>query len=192
MSESMSIINEFDYSQTQKMIIFNLIERLRDRQLSTMSMRDIAELSDISERTVFRSFGNRESLVDSLAAVIVRLLDSPPTPVCIDLLLDYPARLFASFERDIEFTRAALQPEIVDRIRDTMAVQRWHEIEKLINRSYPGCSKSVKKMVAANIRFLLSASTWHYYRFILELSAQMTVQAVTMSVCSQLEILSDS
>tara|TARA_R110000868_G_scaffold117600_12_gene312404 strand:+ start:22592 stop:23170 length:579 start_codon:yes stop_codon:yes gene_type:complete len=192
MSEPMSIINEFDYSRTQKMIIFNLVEKLGEHQLSTMSMRDIGELSGISERTVFRNFDNRQGLIDCLSEVIVRLLDSPPTPVCIDLLLDYPASLFASFERDLDLTLSALQPEIIDRIRKTMAVQRWREIEKLINRSYPGRSKSVKKMVAANIRFLLSASTWHYYRFILELTPQMTVQAVTMSVCSQLEILSDS
>ncbi|MBH47112.1 MAG: hypothetical protein CME71_02975 [Halobacteriovorax sp.] len=192
MTEAMSIINEFDFNNTQKTILLNLVDALKVHNLESLSIKDIADLSDISERTVFRNFHHREGLIDALAQVVVRLLDSPPTPVCIDMLLDYPKALFACFEKNIDFTQAALQPEIVHRIRGTLAAKRWQEIEKLIHRSYPGRSKSVKKMVAANIRFLLSASTWHYYRFILELSAQMTVQAVTMSVCSQLEILADS
>jgi hypothetical protein len=93
-------------------------------------------------------------------------------------LLAFPQALFAVFERNAKLTRAALKPEVFGRIRDGQAAQRWAAIQALIDREFAQVPPDERRWATANIRYLLAATTWRYYRDNFGFSAEEAVRSV--------------
>ncbi len=187
MSVNMSSMENFNFNNTQKIILLNLIEMIKKNELTSISIKDIAKICDISERTIFRNFESRDGLLDDLAKVMANEINSPEITQNISELSSYIQKLFYSFERDVELTLAALQKEIFERIRENQAKRRWKDVQKLISKSFPRLDKTSQQIISGNIRFLLSASTWSYYRFNLGFSKKMTIEAIRFSINTQIE-----
>lgn len=150
-------------------------------------MKDIAKECNISERTVFRCFESKERLLDDLSILVIDKLKSPNVPSEVSELSNYVQDLFDSFEKDIQLTQAALQKEIFDRIRESQVKKRWKEVKKLITTALPKLPKCSQEIISGNIRFLLSASTWNYYRFHLGFSKKKAVDSVRFAINAQLD-----
>ena len=147
----------------------------------------VAGRAGISERTVYRHFATREALLDALAAEVAQRLGTPPVPSSPEALLRYPGQLFACFEARPQLTRSALTSEVFSRMRDGPAAQRWRVVQQMLDAHLPALPEAERAMTAANIRYLLAATTWHYYRHYFGFSLEQTVRCVQQALAFQLQ-----
>ena len=173
--------------QTRQWIVAAAVDLLEQDDQAALTNAAVATRAGVSERTVYRHFATRDALVDALGVEVAQRLDSPAVPQTPEDLLDYPAKLFASFEAQPNLTRAALNTEVFSRLRDGPAAQRWQAIQVMVESRRPDLAREDCRMAAANIRFLLSASTWHYYRHQFGFSAEQVVRSVSMALTIQLQ-----
>jgi AcrR family transcriptional regulator len=155
--------------------------------VNELSVRAVARHANISERTVFRYFATRDDLLDAVANEVSRRLDLPPHPSSVEELLAYPEAAYARFEATVALTKAALHSELYHRIRSADADRRGAAIRALIDRAAPTRSEHERKLAAANIRYYLIASTWHYYRFYFGLSLEDSVECARLAIAQALQ-----
>ena len=172
--------------QTRQWILVAATDLLELQGLAQLSNAAVALRAGISERTVYRHFSTREALLDEVAVTVAARLDSPEAPHTAPELLAYPAQLFASFEARPALTRAALASEVFSRMRDGPAAKRWQAVQRILDEHQPPLGADDRLIAAANIRYLLTATTWNYYRQQLGLSAEQTVNCVRQALAAQL------
>jgi AcrR family transcriptional regulator len=165
------------------------VELLEHAPMTGLTVRAVAERAGISERTVFRYFTTRDEMLDAVAKELARRIDLPAEPKSIDELLGYPAALYSRFEATAALTKAALHSELFHRMRSTQAQRRWAAVEKLLDRAAPKRAECERKIAAANIRYYLTATTWHYYRFYFCFSLQDSIQCAATAIAQALEAL---
>jgi AcrR family transcriptional regulator len=152
------------------------------------NMRAVAQVAEISERTIYRYFASLDEL-QSAVVPILRERASAPMAECIEELPDYIRRLFTTFDQNAQLaralTRAAWVPTNVSRSENLRALR------KLIDAAYPKASKADRESSAVSLRVLLSASGWAYLSdcgFDLEASirhVQWMAKTVTDKLCKQ-------
>ena len=167
---------------TEKLILDAAIGTLEDESFKDLTIRAVAARANISERTVFRYFPTRDAFLDAVALEVTRRLETPDHPDSLEELLAAPAALYACFEAQLKLTVTTLHTEISQRIRSNVAKGRWIAIRRLIDRLAPRKSEHDRKIAAANIRFFLAASTWHYYRYPFGLTAEETVECAETAI----------
>lgn len=150
---------------TRALILNAAVETLESSSIRECTARSAARKANISERTVFRHFPSREAFLDAVAAEVAERLELPEPPQNLAELGTAADALYRAFEARQNLIVAALHTELFHRIRQTKAQERWLAICKIIEKAAPWKSAHDKRMAAANIRYYLSASTWHYYRF---------------------------
>lgn len=173
--------------QTRQWILAAATDLLEQEGVAVLTNAAVAERAGVSERTVYRHFSTRDDLIDALGRAVAERLATPSVPQTPLALLDYPAQLFASFEARPTLTRAALSTEVFARLRDGPAAQRWAAVQAMIKERRPDLHAEDCRAAAANIRYLLSASTWHYYRHQFGFSAEQTVRCVRLALSMQLQ-----
>ena len=167
---------------TQRLILDSAVELLEETSVAELTVRAVAARAGISERTVFRYFATREDFLDAVATEVSRSLALPPSPATLEELLDYPATLYRRFEAKAALTKAALHTELFHRMRNAQAGQRWVAVRQLLDRHAPKRSTRDRKLAAANIRYLLSATTWHYYRFYFGFGLDETIECAQTAI----------
>jgi AcrR family transcriptional regulator len=167
---------------TQGLILASAIELLEQTQVGELTMRAVAARAGISERTVFRYFATRDAFLTAVAAEVTRRMELPADPSTMDELLSYPSTLYRRFEATAALTKAALQTELFPRMRNAQAQQRWKAVGKVIDRHAPKSSEHDRKLASANIRYFLSATTWHYYRFYFGFGLDETIECARTAV----------
>lgn len=182
MSTRQSTLTQKHAALTQELIVEAAIAILQAGSVTEVSVRAVAAQAGMSERTVFRYFASREELLDAIAMEVVRRLDAPSVPSAPEDLTAYPAALFAQFEAKADLTRAALHTELYSRVRRHTSATRGEHLNAVINAAAPQAPEALRRLVGANIQYQLTASTWHYYRFNLSLSADDAVEAATLAI----------
>src|SRR5437868_3162739 len=177
---------------TQRLILEAGLRTLEEAAVGELTMRAVAKASGISERTMFRYFATRDEFLDALTAELVRTLALPPHPRTIRELLAMPAALYRSFEEKRNLMKASLHSELSDRIRATEAKHRWIAVGKLIDAYAPRAPEARRKIASANIRFYLSGSTWHYYRFIFRFTVEDAIACAEAALRQSLDSLRSS
>jgi len=156
---------------TQKLILDTAVDLLRKKGLQEVTVRAVAKVAGMSERTIFRHFPTREEFLDAIAVTPAAEM-RPPQPESIETLPAYPAALYSSFEEKADLVTAVLHTELFKRVRVSAAPDRWAVVESMIDSFAPNRTKKERKNAATNINYFLSASTWHYYWFTFELPAK--------------------
>jgi AcrR family transcriptional regulator len=182
-------LSERHTDQTRQLILSAAADLLENQELAELTNAAVAARAGVSERTVYRHFMNRDALLDGVAVEVASRLQSPPVPDTPEALLTYPQQLFASFEARHQLTRSALASEVFARLRDGPAARRWQAVQRMLDNSLPALSANDRAMAAANIRYLLTATTWNYYRQQLGLTAEQTVCCVRQALSMQLHCL---
>lgn len=172
--------------QTRQLILSAAADLLEQQSLAELTNAALAVRAGVSERTVYRHFSTRDELLDELAAVVASRLNSPFAPDTPEALLIYPAQLFASFEARPQLTRAALASDVFARLRDGPAAKRGQAVRQMLESRLPKLPPSDLAKAAANIRYLLTATTWNYYRQQFGFSAEMTVACIQDALAMQL------
>jgi AcrR family transcriptional regulator len=173
---------------TRRLILDTATALLESRTpLAELTVRAVAKQANISERTVFRYFPTREELLDGVAGAVSARMSLPAAPSSEEELLAAPRALFSRFEAVRELTRAALHTDLFHRMRETHAKVRWTAIQGIVDAFTPRASPRERKIAAANIRFYLAASTWHYYRFYFRFSLEETIACAESAIRQSLD-----
>lgn len=175
---------------TRRLIVEAGIAHLEDGAVGELTVRAIAQRANLAERTVFRYFASRDELLDALAEEVRARLALPPLPASAEQLVDAPRALYRGFEAQPELTKAALHTELFDRIRESSARDRWKAVKELIDAYAPQRPERDRALAAASIRYLLSATTWHYFRVYFGLSLRDTIACSERSIRQALDALS--
>lgn len=164
---------------TRKLIMDAAYHLLREASVTELTVRAVAQQAGMSERTVFRYFPSRDALLDTVAAQLLSEMALPEPPASVEDLLAAPAALYGAFEARADLTRAVLHTDLVDRVRALQASSRWKAVAALLEDAAPGRSGEERRIAVANICFHLTASSWHYYRFLFGFTLEEAVK------CSQ-------
>jgi len=178
----MTTLSELQTDLTQKLILDSALALLEESSVHEVTIRGVAKKAGISERTIFRYFSTRDEFLDAIAAALTRNLQMPPNPQTLEELYAMPRTLYGSYEAKAELTRASMHSELFSRMAGGPDHQRWMAIRKLIDRSFPRATEGGRKIAAANIRYFLSATTWHYYRFVLRFGIEETIRCAETAV----------
>jgi tetracycline repressor-like protein len=183
-------LSELRFDVTQRLILDAALEVLEHSSVGELTVRAAAAQAGISERTIFRYFATRDEFLDAVAAALHRMLDLPPHPTSMSELLAMPGVLYRGFEAKTRLVKAALHSELFERIVDTEARRRWMAIRKIIDQWAPRAPERRRKIAAANIRYFLGASTWHYYRFMFRFSLEESIDCAESAIREALEQIS--
>src|ERR1051325_4685841 len=162
---------------TRRVILEAALAELEDGSVGELTVRAVAKRANIAERTVFRYFASREEFLDALAAEVRAKLALPQSPQSVAALLAAPRELFTRFEALASLTKAALHSELFHRMRETQARSRWTAVRRLVDELAPRRSERERRIAAANIRYYLAATTWHYFRFYFNFSLEDSIAA---------------
>lgn len=175
-------LNDRHTDATQKLILSTAVELLERSGVTDLTVRAVAREAGMSERTVFRYFPSRDEFLDAVAVEATRRMHTPPPPMSIKELLEYPAPLYRRFEENAALVESVLHTEIFGRIRETVAQERWYAVAELIDAHSKGRSKKERKLASTNVSYYLSASTWHYYRSRFGLTLDDTIAAAKAAI----------
>lgn len=175
-------LTERHADHTRRWIVEAATDLLEEGGAPALTNAAIAQRAGLAERTVYRYFGTRDALLDDIATELRQRLETPALPDSLAGLLDYPAALFGSFEVRPQLVQAALDSELFTRVRDGQAAERWAAIRRVLEAELPGTTPHERELTAANLRYLLSATTWRYYRVHLGFDAARTVESVRLAL----------
>ncbi len=171
---------------TQRTILDAAIEQLEQAPVSELTMRAVAARAGMSERTLFRYFASHAELLDAVTDEVTRRFELPPDPTTVDELLAYPRALYSRFESSVALTKAALHSDLYDRVRKKNTQSRSAALQELVDRIAPARSHRERLSGAMNIRYYLTATTWHYYRFYFDLSFEDTIECARTAISQAL------
>ena len=83
--------------------------------------------------------------------------------------------------------RAAWHSDLRSHIIANQAKQRGVAIRKVLDGALPRAPEQQRRIASALIRYQLSATTWHYYRFIFRLTLDDSIEAAETVVRQQLD-----
>lgn len=167
---------------TRKLIMDAAHALLRAASVTELTVRAVAQQAGMSERTVFRYFPSRDALLDTVAAQLLSEMALPGQPESLEELLAAPAALYGAFEARADLTRAVLHTDLVDRVRALQASSRWKAVAALLAQAAPGYGEEQRRIAVANICFHLTASSWHYYRFLFGFTVEEAVRCSETAV----------
>lgn len=172
---------------TRRLILDTAVQTLEHTSIGELTVRAVAKAANISERTVFRYFATREEFLDGVAEAVRGTMALPAPPATPEELLAAPRALYTRFDAVRELTRAALHSELFHRMRETQARARWTAVQAIVDRFAPRRSARERKLAAANIRFYLAASAWHYFRFYFGFSLEDSIACAETAIRQSLE-----
>jgi AcrR family transcriptional regulator len=167
---------------TRTVILDAALDTLERGSLADLTVRAVAKRANLAERTVFRYFRDREAFLDAIADEVRTRLALPAPPATLDELMAAPRALYGRFEAARNLTLAALHSDIFHRMRQTQAHVRWAAVRELVDRVAPARSDQERRLAAANIRYYLAASSWHYFRFYFGFTLEDSIAAAEMAI----------
>jgi AcrR family transcriptional regulator len=176
--------------ETRRLILDAAVELLEAESVSELTIRAVAARSGMSERTVFRYFATRDDFLDAVASAVAARLHLPAEPRTIAELIAYPATLYRRFEASAALVKAALHSELFHRMRARSPRERWIAVGQLVDSMAPKRSERERHIAATNIRYFLSATTWHYYRFHFGFDLDDTIACAETAIRQALDGLS--
>lgn len=186
-SPSIASLAERRNDLSHRLILESAVHLLERSALSEVTARAVAKHAGVSERTVFRYFATREELLDAIADEVRRRMQLPPPPASVAELLTAPRALYTAFEATAQLTKAALHTELFNRMRETQAKQRWVAVRQLVDAHAPRRPERDRRIAAANIRYYLAATAWHYYRVYFGFSLEDSIAAAETAVRQALD-----
>ncbi|SNS11748.1 transcriptional regulator, TetR family [Noviherbaspirillum humi] len=174
---------------TRTLILDAAIQMIEHASVGELTVRAAAKQANISERTVFRYFPTREEFLDAIAEEMHLRLELPPLPATLTELRDAPRKLYGAFEAKQSLTRAALHSEIYERMRAAVQRGRGNAIARIIDDMAPARSELERKVATANIRYYLTATTWHYFRFYFDFSLEESIACAETAIRQTLETM---
>ena len=157
-----STLRERQVAQTREFILDALTTLLGDRRADEVTTRDLAAAAGVSERTVYRHFPDRESLLQGLTRRLPPLNGVKPSFGMggLDDLAPTSRRLMEVLDEHYVTARAEAVFNADPRrfAADTQANTR--EMRELLAKELPELSDREQLRIAAMLRCLVSTQAW--------------------------------
>lgn len=185
----MTSLQERKSEFTKRLLIEAAIELIDENDINDLSFKRIAEQAGISERTMFRQFSSRDAFLDALAISMHNQLSLPSLPDSARDLSEHLRELFHQLDKQPRKVEVLLGADLLPRVLRTSGQQRLEDLKALLKKDYPHVADDVLTKTAANLRFVMNASTWRYYRKYFEFDLTTSIQCADMLVKQSLSLL---
>jgi AcrR family transcriptional regulator len=156
-----STLRERQVAQTRELILDAVTTLLADRRADEVATRDIAAAAGVSERTVYRHFPDRDSLLDGLSRRLPPLADMPSFEAGgLDELAPTSRRLMELLDEHYVTARAEAVFNADPRRFAADTQDNTREMRALIARELPDLGEREQLRIAAVIRCLVSTQAW--------------------------------
>ena len=159
---------------TPSAILASAAMLLRQRTFDDISYADLAEIADVSERTIYRRFPTRSHLLEALG----RWIEAEHFPV-----LDFrtPAEFrdavrarFRAYDAEPAFAFVAARGGALSPTADDPAAPITETIVAMIDAAAPNLNRRDARRVAASVRYFVSPMFWARMRTGFDMSADET------------------
>lgn len=154
-----SALREKQQDQTRDLILRALGEQILRSRPGEFSLPEVAERAGVSVRTVYRHFGSREQLLEALQAYAMRAV-TPPPPTTLEELLDFPPKLFATFDAHAPWVEAMVRAGPDSGARAAGKPGRVALFRALTAPLVEGLPPEEAAGLQAVFKHLVSAETW--------------------------------
>lgn len=166
-------------------------ELVQSVDISELSFKQVAERADISQRTMFRHFTTREAFLDALTRRLYSDLNLPDIPDRVDALNDYISELYAKLDAQPRTVTVLLSSDLLPRVLATTAKQRLAALNALLGATFPAVDPDDVLKTAANLRYVMSASSWRYYRMYFGFDRKMATECAQLMVAQSVRYLAE-
>lgn len=183
----METLSEKKAAFTVGVILDAAAELAQETDINELSFKRVSEHAGLSQRTMFRYFSTREAFLDALTHRIYASLALPDVPASSAALSDYIETLYQRLDAQPRNVMLLLSSDLFPRVIATTAKKRLASLQALLTREYPECDTKLLTKTAANLRYVMSASSWRYYRMHFEFDLQTSIECATLLVEQALE-----
>ncbi|MFQ3250491.1 MAG: AcrR family transcriptional regulator [Glaciecola sp.] len=176
---------------TMNLLLDAASELVQTMEVGEVSFKKVAEQAEISQRTMFRYFRTRELFLDALTEKLYRELDLPDVPEDVNLLPIYIEQLYKKLDAQPQKVMVLLSGDLFTRVLKTAAKQRFLALKKLLSKAYPAANDELITKTAANLRYVMSASSWRYYRMHFEFDLDASIDCAKMLITQALRYLNE-
>lgn len=156
-----SPLRERQAQQTRDAILDSLTSLLADRGVDEVTTKELARAAGVSERTVYRHFPDRSSLVEGLSE---RMFDPDDESLTMPDRIEDLGRLVSDLYRLLESHRVAAQAEALLNAdpRRYVSATRLHteQFRALVDSGLPDLDAGRRRSIAALVRVLASPQAW--------------------------------
>ena len=188
----MNGLNQKKVTFTKNLLLDAACTLTQTLDISELSFKRVSQQADISERTMFRHFSNREAFLDELTARLYAELELPDVPHSLDELAGYITLLYQKMDAQPRKVEVLLSADLLPRVLNTAARARFESLKQLLSENYPDCSSSDIAKTAANLRYVMSASSWRYYRMNFDFDLETSTDCARMLVTQALRYLQEN
>lgn len=185
----MNSLNAKKADFTKNLLLDAACELTRSLEINEISFKAVSEQAGISERTMFRHFGTRDDFLDTLTERLYNELNAPAIPADTSLLPQFVSDLYRKFESQPRIVKVLLSADLFGRVIKTSAKARLNALKALLSKTYPNCTDQQITQTAANLRYIMSASSWHYYRVNFEFDIKTSESCAILMVNQALDHL---
>lgn len=157
-----SALRDRQVAQTRDLILDALTTLLGDRRADEVTMRDIASVAGVAERTVYRHFPDRDALLEGLTQRLPLPQGAMPSFEAggLDDLAPTSRRLMAILEEHYVAARAEAVLNADPRRFAASTQANSRNMRELLAKELPGLDEREVLRVAAVIRCLVSTQAW--------------------------------
>lgn len=188
----MSSLLEKKAAFTVNLLLDAACELTQTLGIDELSFKKVSDHANISQRTMFRYFKTRDSFLDALTKRLYSELDLPDIPYQIEELSNYIANLYEKLDAQPRTVMVLLSADLLPRVLSTTAKQRYVALKELLSRTYPNASEHDIKKTAANLRYVMSASSWRYYRMYFDFDSEMATECAQLLVGQSIRYLEET
>jgi AcrR family transcriptional regulator len=145
---------------TRERILEAVAELLRRDEVGDLSYRAIAEASGAQERTVYRHFPDKETLLKAFWNWLDKRFGEHGMPSTERDLVEDVKVVFARFDEEPRILRAALLSREGRALRMAVQAERVAGFEKALARATKGLTAAERRRVAAVVQLLYSGYAW--------------------------------
>lgn len=181
-----SPIRERQARETRQMLLAAAADELVVNGLADTTISAIAERAQVSQRTVYRHFPDRQALLDALTEWVDREVAArvePSLPASADVSLDEVLAigrpLFAAMEDAGRPAEAMVLTAQAGRLLSESHRERTRATDRIVADGLPGVDPSTQRQVSAVVRLLFGSHTWYTLTRELGLTAEQAGEAVS-------------
>lgn len=189
-------------ARTGELIVESLADVISEKGVGEFSIQEVAEEADVSPRTVYRHFPNRQALLDGLAERVQermeerdgRWINPPhsgtdaeegthvPPGACPEDLLGVVPAVFDRFDELAPLSTAMVLASSSGRLRTRLHEGRTALFREYLSDALEGLAEDEAHTVFSVCRHLISAQTWFVLRDEFGLDGKTAGRAVARTV----------
>lgn len=188
-----SPIRERQARQTRQLLLAAAAEEVVAHGLAETTISAVAERAQVSQRTVYRHFPDRQALLDALTEWVdgelaARIEPTLPAAaeVSLDELLATGRVLFAAMEDVGRPAEAMVLTAGAGGLLSAGHRERTRAIERIITNELPAVDPLTRRQVFAVVRLLFGSHTWYTLTRELGLTAEEAGEAVSRTALALL------